>query len=113
MFLRSRSESLNLIGKSQQLEAGDEVDSTKSKILLHPIAMRIPNEHCVYSPSRLDQIKAVTYQEFLAKYANHPRAIRVCFDDYPSSTSILENSELITAYGFGMDCWYIIAEDRY
>jgi len=77
-------------------------------VVLQPVTMRIPNSHGVYSPSRLRTPKVVSYDEFLKRYANHPTGIRVCFDEILSPATILERSELVTAYGFGLDCWYIV-----
>ncbi|MFN8458974.1 MAG: hypothetical protein U0401_30705 [Anaerolineae bacterium] len=77
-------------------------------VILQPITMRIPNRHGVYSPSKFRAKKEIRYEEFLEQYADHSRRIRVCFDETPSSTTIFQRSELITAYGSGLDCWYII-----
>ncbi|UCG12285.1 MAG: hypothetical protein JSU72_17585 [Deltaproteobacteria bacterium] len=86
----------------------DQIRPNGGTVILQPIAMRIPNSHGVYSPSQLRPQKAVSYEEFLARYANHPRGMRVCFDEIPTPTTIIERSELVTAYGFGLDCWYVV-----
>jgi hypothetical protein len=70
--------------------------------------MRIPNSQGVYLPSKLRPKKKVTHKEFLYRYADHSREIRVCFDEAASSNTLLLKSELVTAYGFGFDCWYTI-----
>jgi hypothetical protein len=82
-------------------------------IVLQPVTLRIPNKQFVYSPSRLKACKKMSYREFLANYATCPRAIRVCYDEPPSIATLLERSEWVTAYGFGLDCWYIVvAQDE-
>lgn len=78
------------------------------QIVLQPLAMRVPNAHNVYSPTQLIPKKVMNPAEFLARYADHARSIRVCFDQTPSSDTIFERSENVTGYGFGFDCWYII-----
>ena len=75
---------------------------------LQPLAMRLPNRHGIYCPSRFEPKKAITYHEFLKNYADHPRRMRVCFDENPTSDTLLARSEIITAYGNGLDCWYCV-----
>lgn len=94
--------------RNRQLKTVGKIRPQNGIVILQPVAMRIPNSHGVYSPSKLRSKKAMSYEEFLARYANHPRAIRICFDETPSSATIFERSESITAYGLGLDCWYII-----
>jgi hypothetical protein len=91
-----------------QPEAARRIPTQDGIVILQPVAMRIPNRHSVYSPSRLRSRRKVSYDEFLARYANHPYAIRICFDETPSPATIFERSELLTAYGCGLDCWYIV-----
>lgn len=97
------------MAKSKWLASIDEIHPQKGMVVLQPIAMRIPNSYGVYSPSKLEPLKKISYEEFLSHYADHPRKIRVCFDEKPSWDTLLERSELVTAYGFGLDCWYIMA----
>jgi hypothetical protein len=104
----SLKESESMI-RNWQVKIVGKIHPENGIVVLQPVAMRVPNSHSVYSPSKLRSPEAVSYEEFLARYANHPRAIRICFDETPSSTTIFERSELITAYGLGLDCWYIIA----
>jgi len=87
----------------------DEVYSKENIVILHPITMRIPNRHFVYSPSKLKPKKIISYEKFLERYADHPRKIRVCFDETLSFATIFQKSELVTAYGFGSNGWYIVA----
>ncbi len=86
----------------------NKINPREHLVTLQPVAMVIPNAHCVYSPSRIEPKKEISYDEFLTKYANHPRSIHVCFDEKPSSTTVFERSEIVTAYGIGLDCWYIV-----
>ncbi len=74
------------------------------QITLQPIAMVTPTREGIYAPSRLEQSKTIDYQEFLKKYADRPRPIKVSFVADGKS-----NPKIVTAYGFDMDCWYIIA----
>lgn len=45
----------------------------------------------------------ITYQEFLTKYSDHSRLIKVSFA--PDGKS---NWQSVTSYGFGMDCRWIV-----
>ena len=85
--------------------------ASKEAVVLQPIAMRIPNRYGVYSPSRLRPPKTMLYAEFLSRYADYPLKIRVCFDETPVYDTLLQNSRWVTAYGAGLDCWYIVASD--
>jgi hypothetical protein len=93
----------------QPVDTEDHIQPKRGTVILQPVAMRIPNSHGVYSPSQLKPLRIVSYEEFLTLYATHPRGIRVCFDESPTLTTILEQSELLTAYGLGLDCWYVVA----
>jgi hypothetical protein len=84
---------------------------TEKIVILQPITMKIPNKYGIYSPSKLSPQKEINYSEFLSKYADRPKKIRVCFDEAPSPDTILQRSEFITAYGYGLDCWYIVASN--
>jgi hypothetical protein len=86
----------------------DENCSKKRTVILQPLAIRIPNRYGVYSPSKLEPQKEISYQEFLSRYADYPRKIRVCLDETPSSETLLQKSEWFTAYSFGLDCWYVV-----
>jgi|GEM_PF-1105235 len=76
-------------------------------ITLQPIAMITPNQQGIYAPSRLEQPKTIDYKQFLKKYADHPRPIKVSFE--PDGKSL---PQVITAYGFGLDCWYIVSKNK-
>ncbi|MCB0163015.1 MAG: hypothetical protein KDI79_02240 [Anaerolineae bacterium] len=75
---------------------------------LQPLAMRLPNRFGIYCPSKFEPKKTMTYREFLKNYADHPRRMRVCFDENPTTETLLERSEVVTAYGSGLDCWYCV-----
>jgi hypothetical protein len=77
-------------------------------VILQPIAMRIPNSQGVYSPNKLEPQKEMRYEEFLSRYADNPRKIRVCFNETLSLDILLREAKLVTAYSFGLDCWYIV-----
>lgn len=72
-------------------------------VTLQPIAMVTPTKECIYAPSRIKQSKVIPYTEFLEKYADNFKLIKVSFE--PDGKS---NPQSITAYGFGLDCWYIV-----
>lgn len=96
---------------SRRSETASATWSREGTIVLQPLAMRFPNRHGIYSPSKLEPTKELSYDEFLARYADYPRKVRVCFDEAPSSTTLRQNSELVTAYGVGLDCWYIVVSN--
>ena len=71
---------------------------------LQPIAMVRPNGQGIYAPSRIRSIKEMSESEFFERYFSNgqPRAIQVSFEE-----DGLSNPQLVTAYGYGLDCWYI------
>jgi hypothetical protein len=69
-------------------------------ITLQPIAMLTPNSAFVYQPSRVSPVKEVSESEFLQCYADGAMALRVSMDG--------KHVEIVTAYGGGLDCWYVI-----
>lgn len=71
-------------------------------ITLVPLAMVTVTEEGIYAPSRLQQPRPVSYSEFLDRFADHPKVISVSFA--PDGKS---DPQQLTAYGFGMDCWYL------
>ena len=78
------------------------------KLVLQPVTMRIFNNYGVYFPSKLNPVKTVTYEEFLEQYADYPIEMLICFDEPPSSVTMLQNSKRVTAYGFGLSTYYIV-----
>lgn len=103
---------LERVNKNQQLEVRNEISLKGDTITLHPLTMRIFNSHGVYFPSKLRPKKVISYEDFLSKYADYPIKMRVCFDEVPSSTTMLFRSKLITAYGLGLDGCYIVISDK-
>ena len=79
-------------------------------VVLHPLTMRIFNRYGIYSPSKLRDKKEIPYKEFVKSLAEHPINMRVCFDDNPDPDTLLERSEEVTAYGYGLSCLYSIIE---
>jgi hypothetical protein len=108
MYLESPSQNSTPKSSCQPVSTAGQSHPKGGIVILQPITMRIPNSHGVYSPSKLRPPKLISHEEFLSRYANHPKGMRVCFDETLSPATIFERSELITAYGFGLDCWYII-----
>ena len=85
------------------------VASIGDTVLLQPIILRFSNKHNVYSISKLKPQKLLSEKEFLSKYADYPRLVSVCFDEEVLSDEMMfQKSELITAYNFGLGCWYIV-----
>jgi len=74
-------------------------------IKLQPVAMRVPTSNFVYAISKLEKPQTLPMEKFLNRYADHSRQILVSFDEDGYS-----NPVGVTAYGLGLDCWYIIAE---
>lgn len=67
---------------------------------LTPLAMRVPNSRGVYAPSRLSKPKVIDFLTFMLNY-NSIEAL-VSFEN-----DGLSNPEKTTAYGYGLDCWYL------
>jgi hypothetical protein len=87
--------------------AWDEGHLEHIAVILHPLAMRIPNSEGVYFLSELQPKKRISLKTFLSRYANCPQKIRVSFDTPASLDQLLHNSEIVTAYGFGAEGWYL------
>lgn len=69
-------------------------------ITLQLIVMTRPNGDGIYSVSKLRPCKRVSQQEFMERYADNARAIKVSMNG--------GDPQLMTAYGYGLDCWYIV-----
>lgn len=72
------------------------------KVKLTRIAMVTPNSKGVYASSRQTGSKIISQEEFNAKYADSARSIEVS-----SARDGVSNPCRTTAYGSGLDCWYI------
>ena len=72
------------------------------KITLVPVIMRVPSKDCIYTPSRWQRKKRISEQEFIEKYADYGRIIKVSFN-----RDGISNPQEVTAYGRGLDCWWI------
>lgn len=98
----------------EQAKTTNEIHSKERKVILQPITLRFSNEHNIYSVSKLKPRKLLNYRDFLSRYADHPRLVRICFfDEEPSSEDMmLQKSRLITAYNFGLGCWHIVIPDE-
>ena len=106
------SNSNSVTTQTDPFEYIDRSHLEKDVVILQPITMRIPNNYDIYFPSKLRSKKEINYEEFLLRYADTPKKVRVCFDISPSLNAILQNSRIITAYNFGLDCWYIVVPDN-
>ena len=82
-------------------------DKGGEMITLTPIAMITPSRRSIYAPSRLEQPRQISQADFLARYADNPRSILVSFA--PDGAS---DPQRVTAYGCGLDCWWIVGEAR-
>lgn len=81
-----------------------------STVTLQPVSMSIPNSFGIYSPDKLKPKKIISSSEFLKLYAPYPTEIHLCFDETPSSDTMLQRSEKVSAYSFGLyDPWYVVA----
>lgn len=75
-------------------------------ITMIPIAMVRPTHDFIYAPNRLKQPRQIGYSEFVNHYADHPRSIKISFA--PDGVS---NPQTVTAYGFGLDAWWIVERE--
>ena len=73
-------------------------------MILQPIAMVTSNAAGVYAPSRLQKSKKISEQEFLKRYADYGRSVKVSF-----AADGVSDPQPVTAYGRGLDCWWIVA----
>jgi hypothetical protein len=73
-------------------------------ITLQPIALLVPNSQFVHAPLHNRPPRQLPAAEFRARYADEPRAIRVSF-----AADGVSNPQRVTAYGRGLDCWWIVA----
>lgn len=78
-----------------------------STVTLQPIAMIVPNIQGIYAPSRIQQKKTISQTEFMEKFADNPYAILVSLAD-----DGISNPQHLTAYGHGLDCWYLVEGDE-
>jgi hypothetical protein len=70
-------------------------------------AIVAPTEECIYAPSRIETgVTEMDMKEFMERYADSARGIQVSRESDGKSSPSNE-----TAYGFGLDCWYIEATD--
>ena len=72
-------------------------------VILQPIAMVWPNAAGVYAPSRLQKPKRISEQQFLERYADYGRSVKVSF-----AADGVSNPQDVTAYGRGY--WWIVTE---
>lgn len=77
-------------------------------VTLQPIAITTANKHCIYSFSKLRQIKELGYTQFWDEYVDQSRKVLVCFSDDPPT---LDNSKTVKAYGFSYTGWYIVIDE--
>lgn len=71
---------------------------------LIPLAMIALSADCIYAPSRLRQPKEIETEEFIKRYADHPRRILVSFE-----ADGLSEPQMVTAYGVGLSCWWMVS----
>lgn len=83
-------------------ETQTEVVQTNT-VTLQPLAMVTPTRKGIYAPSRIGKKRIITQVEFLIEFADNPRPLKVSFE--PDGKS---NPQIVTAYGNGLDCWYIV-----
>jgi len=72
-------------------------------MILQPIVMVYPNAAGVYAPSQVRESKEISEEEFLERYSDFKRRIKVSF-----AADGVSNPQDVTAYGRGFDCWWII-----
>lgn len=74
-----------------------------TEMILIPVVMVRPSRECIYTPSRLSNPKEISKAAFLEKYADYPRSMLVSFE-----ADGFSNPKTVTAYGRGLDCWWIV-----
>ncbi len=76
---------------------------TKDNLMykLTPLAMRVPNSYGIYTLSKLEQPKLLSWFEFTHKYTSTP--ILVSLED-----DGISNPAQMDTYGYGLDCWYLV-----
>ena len=90
--------------RNERIKIEGEIDILLGEIVtLIPIAMVTPTRESIYAPSRISKPRVIGRAEFMLKYSDHPRQIKVSFEADGKS-----NWQEITAYGFGPDAWYIL-----
>ena len=75
---------------------------TGKTVTLQHVAMVVPTAEFIYAPDGWPA-KELDYTEFLEKFADRPHVVQVSFADDGFS-----DPQPMTAYGFGLDCWYIL-----
>lgn len=74
----------------------------EDQVTLRRISMRSYHDF-IYSPSTRNPIKrTISHQEFVKEYKGHSAVIQVSFDK-----DRVSNPLFITAYGWGLDVWWI------
>jgi hypothetical protein len=73
-------------------------------MVLEKLAMVRPSDEYIYAPSRITAAKRMDAEEFLAEYADTARVIDVSFEEDGVS-----NPQPVTAYGRGLDCWWMVS----
>lgn len=72
--------------------------SKESIVKITPLAMTVPNEGGVYSISKIMQSESLTLPEFNKRFRGYNKKIKI---------GNLNNWEYKTAFGYGLDCWYL------
>jgi hypothetical protein len=73
-------------------------------MVLQGLAMVVPNAGGIYAPSRLKEPKVIEEGEFLERYADRSMAMQISFE-----ADGISNPRPVTAYGRGLDCWWMVA----
>jgi hypothetical protein len=76
----------------------------RRNVILQPVTMLRPNAQFIYAPSKLRPVKRISEREFVTCYAGSAQAIQVSFE-----ADGVSNPQPVTAYGRGLDCWYIVS----
>lgn len=62
----------------------------------------VPGSSWVYKDSKLTPNQTISTESFLTRYADRPHTIKY------SSTGNKRKWKSVTAYGYGLDCWWIV-----
>ena len=86
----------------------DSIPVPEPTVTLQPLVMRWPNRLGVYSPSAMRPARTLGYHEFLSRYADQAKRIRVCFEETACRQTLLRRSQWVTAYSVGLEGWHAV-----
>jgi hypothetical protein len=98
----------NLAVLNQALSLETLTKMQPQSVTLTPVIMRFPNRYCIYSPHPQRACKQLPFAEFQARYGRYATLMRVCFAETNSTQVLYEQSLEVTAFGFGLEGWFVV-----